>query len=713
MAVADTISNLFSEEDRAKTEQLNFSEIQEWKERLRRSAKRKNSLTTHWDKCLALYRGEHWKYTNPTTGQLAVDHVFSQRSIIINLIRNMCHVAAANVYGERREPEFVPNIHQGEESIIAARNNTLAIRHLNQRNKTESLNYQLLVNCAIFGTCFKYATWDDQAVASVKQPQYMIEISPDGSPVVVDMREEIVRGPYGDVREGIALPYEVFLPEGVTELDDDTGWVIRALIKPVQYIKNRYGDQIAEQVERTTGGAYTDQAFSDMRDLIENFERSGDRDVASDSDKTVNVYECWKKYPDLGMWGRFVIVGSMHLNPGEDLFPFLPLTEYHWFPEPAAFWGTGLITDLERPQRLYNYYHTQALHSHRLSAKPFVMLPKNAQASPITNEYATIVEYKGNQFTAKPVVINFKSMPQEVIQALRDLKNEMYDISGIQPATLGISQANVRSAEQFQSQRESGVISLDKINQAFFDQEARHAKKQLALMRNGYTEMRWIQVVGASWGSMAKEISGDSLDPYCECQYVRSRYYARSFEERMQLTLQLAQSGLFQPGREAELKRVSEILNLSTGSEDVMFDDENSTFRQVAAENAAFKKGEVAIRAMQSPDDPSRQIQVVVNQRTGSRPFKPYQDHYQHIEYHNRMRNTTEFESWTPQAQELYSFHIDMEHGGFIANQMRNAKQEQIESARENAKIEQLKKMNPTGRSEEDLDLDDVLGLLT
>jgi hypothetical protein len=232
------------------------------------------------------------------------------------------------------------------------------ISHYNRKFDRETQTKERVRWACVCGTSYLKIFWDSN------REQIVPQMDPTGTEVIGHTKMNV-----GDVVEQILPAFDVFLDPSAKR-DDDVRWLIHAMVKPLSWFVDSYGEAgKAVQPDAGVGqnAGFVDAYLSGAGGVGRGFTPKSSA-VTNDYDAkkmAAIVYEYWEKPSKLYPKGRYIVsTNSALLYAGiwpyekRDSFPFIPL---RWQPRAGTPYGCSLGFELTSLQSTYNRVYSRLL----------------------------------------------------------------------------------------------------------------------------------------------------------------------------------------------------------------------------------------------------------------------------------------------------------------------------------------------------------------
>lgn len=440
----------------------------------------------------------------------------------------------------------------------------------------------------------------------------------------------------GDLEMLALSPYQIFVPRYLTDLDRPAK-LIEGGIYALEHVKQTYPETSKNLRPDSTlkrMGFYEDRVAALVSPI-------GALQTLPDiaRDRSVFVQRMWEDPQTLTPWerddyptGRLTVVANNQLlfvgrNPYAD--GKQPIVRIRGGVFPGRFWGTAIVEQLIPLQKSYNKARSQMMEVRNLTAAPQIVAPKGHEVTKQTNEPGSWLEYRADK--KPPEYMQPPQMNQWMADDVKNLSQEIQDVGQVKEISQGgLPAANLTGVAinllQEADNTPWGPIATDMALAV-----GQVGQKMLSRAAQGYIEPRTLVVTSDLDSDDVIEFmsSGDQLPVHVRCDV--TSLLPESKAARQARVEALITSRVLDPVRDR-----SEILRL------MEFGDVESLWLQVDAdsrkqqrENKRMAKG---------------QQQVPAN----------FDDHEIHLTELNQFRKGTEFESLSPELQQLFEIHAEM-----------------------------------------------------
>jgi len=407
----------------------------------------RSEMEIEWAMASAFFEGRQWFRINTNSRNLVnlQNPNEPNRYLTVNKIRPLIDGVIGKLTQCSPDASAVPLSDAPHDRIAADEANYL-IHHYNRKFNRETQLKERVRWACVTGTSFLKIFWD------TKREQIVPQFDMSGQQVVGHEKMNV-----GDIVEQIIPCFDVYTDPSAKR-DDDIRWLIHAMIKPLSWFVDSYGD-IGKLVQPDAVMGHN-SGYIDS--YLEGANGSGRGWVPPSTARINNydtrklsavVYEYWEKPSALYPKGRYIVSSNnVLLYAGvwpydkRDAFPFIPL---RWQPRSGTPYGYSLGFDLCALQSTYNRIYSRLLEQFE-SQKDYIMIERlsNVGADAYDNQADTI-EDKNRIY--RKVYFNRGSNPPQIQRApgiggdlfplLQMVEKDMMDIAGLHDVSQGMAQA--------------------------------------------------------------------------------------------------------------------------------------------------------------------------------------------------------------------------------------------------------------------------------
>jgi hypothetical protein len=471
----------------------------------------------------------------------------------------------------------------------------------------------------------------------------------------------------GNIQFGVVTPYNLFVPDLLSEDIEDQPGVVEAYTRPVEWANRYFGGDYSPTVVAKT------EIFE-----ASYFQTTGEGgNVAPDS---VLIIEAWIKpgCTKLLKEGGLVTICSDKL---------VGLTEGTWYSHeeyPYAhtkhvmtgkFYGSSVLDDINSLQREYNRTRSQIIESKNRMARPQLLAPMGSfDVKKYTSEPGLVIPYK--PALGKPEPLQIQPIPNYVLQEVERIISDMEDLSGQHQVSRGMAPGQgvvAATAIAYLQEKDDAIISttISSIEQTI----AKMARQSLTLAVDYWDIPRIIRVAGTdrSFDSFMLKGSDIRVEP--------GSALPQSKAARQAFLMDLFQS---QAISSEQMLDMMEIGGVQTLVDRMRIDmrvaqRENLRMKRITVQQVAQYVEQTMQQAMSGAPgtfDPQRGIPTVdPGNLTTYPPMVPvnkWDNHEVHITTHNNYRKGQEFENLPPEVKDQFDRHITI-HESYVFMKSQNA----------------------------------------
>jgi hypothetical protein len=407
----------------------------------------RQEMETEWALSVAFFEGRQWFRINSNARNLVrlQNHKEPTRYVVVNKIRPLIDGVVGKLTQGSPDASAIP-LSENEQDRAAADEANYIIKHYARKFGRETQLKERVRWACVCGTSYLKIYWDSNKSQVV--PQY--EVS--GKEVIGHKEFEV-----GDVVEQILPAFDVYL-DPTAKQDEDVRWLIHAMVKPLSWFVNSYG----EIGKRVKADALTGHNASYVDNYLDGASGTGfgytnptpARQTSYDARKhAATVYEYWEKPSALYPKGRYIVsTNSQLLYAGiwpyekRDSFPFIPL---RWQPRAGTPYGYALGFDLTQLQLMYNRLWSKLLEQFE-GQKDYLMIERLSKigADAFDNKSDTIDD--ANRIYRKiyydrgshpPQIMRAPGVGSDIFPILQFIEKDMADIAGLHDVSQGMAQA--------------------------------------------------------------------------------------------------------------------------------------------------------------------------------------------------------------------------------------------------------------------------------
>lgn len=538
----------------------------------------------------------------------------------------------------------------------------------------------------VCGTSFLKQYWDatDQDYDSKIAPPN--PTFPDGSlipdEVLKDMYDKVPgleekltrpRPAMGKICRERITPFHIYVPDLLSEDLNDQPYLIHVMTKSPLWVEQKYG--FKPSPDSRASATILDAATI----------------IAKGSEETqdaVLVKEVWIKphgHKDFPNGGMLTVINDRvvyHKTEWPYPFPEYPFYKYAGIPT-GGFYSDSTVVDLISIQKEYNKKRSQSIEIQNTMGKPKFFYQKGSlNPKMISSEPGQSIPYTAGY--EKPELIPGAEVPASFTNEMEQLSAEFDDISGQHEISRGqTSLSSLTSGtaiaylqEQDDSKLNYQVASIENACELM-------GKHYLTFAGTYWTDDRLVKTSGKNNAYEALHWKRGMLRGNTDVAIQTGSALPFSKAATQALLTELMQNGFLDPQTGLEMMNFG---GLDKALEDTLVDK-----RQAMRENlkmADLPEGLLNMLMNPAPGLNGEQPYELPDPRTGKpqkfngdgTPFQPqppipvnsWDDHAQHIQWHNHFRKSQEFELLSPAKKQAFELHVQL-HQMAMSAQMMNS----------------------------------------
>lgn len=523
---------------------------------------------------------------------------------------------------------------------------------------------------------------------------------PNGEPVPEDILEklkdkvpqlkealETPRPAVGKICVERVTPFHIYVPDLLSEDINDQPYVIHVMTKSPLWVKKKFGFMPSPDA----------RASNTILDAATIIAKGSEEHLDS-----VLVKECWIKpngHADFPDGGVVTVINSRVVQVRETWpYPFeeYPFYKYNGIPT-GGFYSDSSVVDLIPLQKEYNKKRSQMIEIQNMMGKPKVIYQRGSlNPKKISSEPGQSIEYTAGY--EKPEIIPGAEVPMSFVNELEKLQQEFDDVSGQHEISRGqTSLSSLTSGTAIAYLQEQDDAKLNYQVAAIESAMELLGKHYLELASKYWSDDRLIRVTGANNAFEAMHWKKGMLKGNTDVRVQTGSALPFSKAAKTALLTEFMQNGFVDP--------VSGMERLDLGGLDKILDDALVDKRQAVRENLKMADApdsllELLLNPAPGPDgqepymaqqpmpmDPAMegtappQMGPPQQLNGDGTPFMPkppvpvnsWDNHAEHIKWHNHFRKTQEFELLSDLKKQGFELHVQLHQmalQGAMMNQM-------------------------------------------
>lgn len=483
-------------------------------------------------------------------------------------------------------------------------------------------------------------------------------------------------------------PFHIYAPDLLTEDINEQPYIIQVMTKSPLWVQKKFGFMPSPDA----------RASNTILDAATIIAKGSEEHLDS-----VLVKECWIKpngHPDFPDGGVVTVINSRVVQVREEWpYPFeeYPFYKYNGIPT-GGYYSDSSVVDLIPLQKEYNKKRSQMIEIQNMMGKPKLVYQRGSlNPKRISSEPGQSIEYTAGY--EKPEVLPGVEVPMSFVNELEKLQQEFDDVSGQHEISRGqTSLSSLTSGTAIAYLQEQDDAKLNYQVAAIETAMELLGKHYLELAGKYWDDDRLIRVTGANNAFEAMHWKKGMLKGNTDVRVQTGSALPFSKAAKTALLTEFMQNGFVDP--------VSGMERMDMGGMDKILDDALVDKRQAVRENlkmadapdkmlelllnpAPGPEGQPPYEAPQyAPQDPAMEGMggppqpVGMQQMNGDgTPFVPkppvpvnsWDNHAEHIRWHNHFRKTQEFEMLSDLKKQAFELHVQLHQialQGAMMNQM-------------------------------------------
>jgi len=601
-----------------------------------------------WEYNLQMYSGNQYN-------DLLLDQVIGAQALpayrirsVTNLISPIIRTEISRMTSQKPSATVVP-VSGSDDDLFAARAGEAVWESLYSRKRMHQMDIRNAFWTVITGNGFRKTYWDD----TYKDPTFL----------TVDPKLEKPRATPGDLCFSVVTPFNLFVPDLLTEDIEDQSYVIEAYTRPVEWVNTFWKPYLAKPVNADVVSKF--EVFDSSY-----FNHNNSKEAVPDSVLIIEAYlkpGGYKLFPN----GAMVTIVGNDIVQVYDEWPYT----HGEFPHAhtkhlltGMFYGESILKDIIPLQKEYNRTRNQIIESKIRMARPQLLYEEGSiNVRRLTSEPGLAIPYKPGR--PPPTPLPLQNLPPFVIDELSILQSNIEDISGQHQVSRGKapgSGVTAATAISFLQEKDDDLMYA-----TYASIEASHekiARQSLAIVADKWDLKRIIRTVGSDGSFDSMELKGSDIANGLDIRVEGGSALPTMKAARQALLLDLMKFGAISPEQMLDQLEIGGIKQLVA----IIRVD----MQQAQRENIKLKKftAQDAMMAdvmwqLQSQPDPTTGLvdEETYDAETGRQferpplvPVNEWDNHQVHIEVHNRFRKGQEFEMLPEEIKAEFAKHIRM-----------------------------------------------------
>lgn len=642
-----------------------------------------------WYINLAFYNGRHYLVPVEVTGagtRLTATKAPAHRvRLVVNHCRTIVRREHSKLTSSKPIPTVVPASNETEDFSAAQVGESL-IRAQFGYSEFEAAYSDWVWWGAACGVSFIKQWWDGGAkdYNNMVPPPPPVGQMPDGTEVEltpemlaeVPGAEQLLNQPPvpsdGKICFERVTPFHIYVPDLLTKDLNKQPYVIQVMTRHPEWVKKAFN------LPNVTCDARASNTIMEAGTLIT-------KGMEEHLDAVI-VKECWIKpgfHPDFPQGGVVTIVNSKAVQVA-DTWP-LPYPEYPFYKydgiNTGGFYGDSVLVDAIPLNKEINKARSQAIEIRNTMGKPkFVYQQGSVDIRKVNTESGQGIPYTAGY--QPPQVIPGTDVPATFYDEIAQSRQDLDDIAGQHEVSRGNTPKDVTSgtAITFLEEQDSSLLSdqVSSIERAI-ELLGRH---YLSLVSEYWDDNRVVKVTGRNNEFEAIHWKQGALKGNIDVRVQTGSALPISKAARQAMITEWIQMGILDPTLGMEILDMADMTRVV----DEMLVDKKQAQREnlKMADIQATKTFELLLNPQPGPPDPTTGQPVMPTQDPASgnwmngdgTPFQPqppvpvnsWDNHEEHVMWHNQFRKTQEFEMLPDANKTAFELHVQLHQMSLSAN---------------------------------------------
>lgn len=654
------------------------------------------------------YRGYQWIIWDPTTKQMKTAPIENgEQRITINQIRPRMMVKLAKQTKNRVKFDVIPDSNN-EERIEVAKAASKFLRYWWEQEGMDRKTRDIFLIDGVKGWCAAKVYFDAEAGQ---------DITPrEGEPGYEEGMNPLYTG---EIRCRIVDPLQLYI-DPAAETEEEIRWIIERKPRDVDYIKERYGKDVAADENVNLISTYDITPTNSF----------GTTSTQRKRPNMAMVDEMWikpcAKYPR-GL--KVTVAGGQLLDIDENAGD-LPYFIFGDIPIPGSPKAEAFIKDMLPIQREINIIRSMlATHARKMgNSLWFVPLGSSVDEDDISNEEGGIVYFNPTN-GGKPERVGPPDIPSFYDRILENHSRDIDDLSGAREVSQGRLPAGLDTYSGLSLMVEQENEKLAVSSQNYEHGMKRLLQRVLELMKKHYTEERMGRILGPdnevelvaftgsdlSGGEMINIVPGSSLPEMKSAQQDRiitmwreGAIVKKDGTPDTQTFLKLMGMGdsneLFEMQQLDENKAKMEnkyFEKLAENPNLLPMLQEHFVMREQMRQQQAFAQAEQMVDGQMDAPEPLQEPELPIELPK----VRDFYDHEVHIYVHNAFRKSSVYDKLPIEIQKLIDDHVQQHinalNAPMMAEQQQQMEMQQVQMQQDQAMQQQQMMMQEQQRQDE------------
>lgn len=448
-------------------------------------------------------------------------------------------------------------------------------------------------------------------------------------------------------------PFHVLVPELLTEDIEDQPYVLNIFTKPIEWVKQTYGDMIPKD--------HKPSVIATSEIMETQYVSVSQSDRSSEPDSCLFI-EAWIKpgtHPDLPNGGLITIIDDILIQVSDKGMPYThgqyPFTKFDGVPS-GGYYCTSAIEDFIQLQMELNRNRSQRSEARNLTSRPQWISPRGViDVSKWRNEPGQVLEYTPG--IGKPEVMPISQLPAYVVQEEENILRDMEDVSGQHQVSKGSNPSGVTSGTAISFLQEADNSFMATVYLSIEQGMEKIAKQTLTLAVQYWDVERTIKVTGRDGSFSVKSFRGADIKNGTDIRIESGSSLPVSRAARNAMFMDMMNRGALMPDQALKLMKIPNMKayydridadpQQAQREHQKMMELKPEELEQLASvleqqkQQTYMQMGIDSSMAMQSPV--GSQIEEMFNQPVI--PVNEFDDHEKHLAEHAFFMKSQTFES--------------------------------------------------------------------
>lgn len=589
--------------------------------------------------------------------------------LVINKIRTAIRTECSKLTTSKPIPTVVPATTEDEDFSAAL----VAEQILKTKFATadfESTYRSWVWWGSVCGTSFMKMYWDSTAMDYESKSLPPLPTLPGSNDPIPEEMIDMVPGlrehlntpvpSRGKICIDRVTPFHLYVPDLLKEDLQEQPYVMQVLTQSPLWVKQRYG--FTPNCDARASNTLLDAATIISKGTEDHLD-------------SVVVKEVWLKpgaHKDFPEGGFFVVINGKIVEYRDKWpypFPEFPFYKYDGIPT-GGFYSDSIIVDLIPVQKEYNKTRSQAIEIKNMMGKPKLVYQRGSlNPRKISSEPGQSIEYIAGY--EKPDIIPGVEVPTSMLQEVEMLSAEFDDLSGQHEISRGqTSLSSLTSGTAIAYLQEQDDAKLNYQVASIENACEKMGNHYLILASHNWDNERVIRVTGKNQNFEAIHWKQGMLKGNTDVKVQTGSALPFSKAARTALISEHMMNGFIDPQTGLEMLEIG-------GGMDKMLDDALVDKRQAMRENLKMASLPESVLGLLLNPAPGPNGEPPLDEFTNGdgTPFQPqppipvnsWDNHEEHIRWHNHFRKTQQFEMLPDLNKQAFELHVQLHQMALMA----------------------------------------------